>query len=206
MSIGTPSQPATYGRDPSCANFSVAKYQRMIEVGILTSADKVELLENYIVCRLPLVGPRSPRHDGTVQFMSERLRPHVPAGWCLRILASVELSDSQPEPDFSVVRGGVRTYMKRHPGASDTGLLIEVADASLDRDQCDKARIFARAAVPIYWVVNLVDRRIEVHVDPSGPTADPKYAMIQHLVPGDSVPLILDGAAVATIPVADLLP
>ncbi|HVK12078.1 MAG TPA: Uma2 family endonuclease [Gemmataceae bacterium] len=206
MSNGTPSQPATYGRDPSCAKFSVARYQRMIEVGILTSADKVELLENYIVCRLPIVGPRSPRHDGTVQLMSERLRQHVPAGWSLRILASVELSDSQPEPDFSIVRGGVRTYMTRHPSAANTGLLIETADASLDRDQRDKARIYARAGVVIYWIVNLVDRRIEVHTDPSGPTADPKYATVQHLSPGDSVPLVLDGTVVATIPVADLLP
>jgi len=69
-----------------------------------------------------------------------------------------------------------------------------------------KARIYARAGIPVYWVVNLVDRRVEVHTEPSGPADEPSYAAVRSYAPGDDVPLVLDGAQVATIPAADLLP
>ena len=89
---------------------------------------------------------------------------------------------------------------------ADVGLLIEVADSSLLRDQRDKTRIYARAGIVEYWIVNLVDRRIEIYSQPSGPVAVPAYGAIQTYQSGMSVPLILDGAAVGNIPVADLLP
>lgn len=85
-------------------------------------------------------------------------------------------------------------------------MIVEVADSSLLRDQRDKTRIYARAGIPIYRIVNLVDRRIEVYSQPSGPTAVPAYGAFQSFQPGDSVPLQLDGNTVAQVPVADLLP
>jgi Uma2 family endonuclease len=118
----------------------------------------------------------------------------------------VVLADSQPEPDFAVTRGDELTYLTRQPTAADVGLVIEVADASLLRDQRDKTRIYARAGIPVYWIINLVDRRIEVYSQPSGPAAVPTYGAFQTYQPGDSVPLVLDGATTASVPVADLLP
>lgn len=194
--------PVTYGLDASIARFSVARYQRMIEAGILTPEDKVELLENYVVLKMP----RNPPHDGTIQLIDEALAPKIPAGWRMRIQSTVVLSDSQPEPDFAIVRGNARTYLARHPGAADVGIIIEVADSSLLRDQRDKTRIYARGGIPCYWIVNLVDRRIEVYTQPSGPTAVPAYASFQLYQPGDAVPLVLDGNTVGIVPVDDLLP
>jgi Uma2 family endonuclease len=194
--------PVTYCQDASMARFSVAQYQRMIEAGILTSEDKVELLEQYVVLKMP----RNPPHDGTIQVADEVLRRHLPPGWCLRVQLTVVLPDSQPEPDFAVVRGSTRSFVTRHPLVSDVGLLIEVANSSLLRDQRDKTRIYARAGVPWYWIVNLVDQRIEVYGQPSGPTSVPAYQSFQLYQPGDSVPLVLDGNGVAVIPVVDLLP
>jgi Uma2 family endonuclease len=191
----------TYGLDASIARFSVARYQKMIEVGILTAEDKVELLENYVVLKMP----RNPPHDGTIDLFKAALPAHVPAGWILRIQQTVVLSDSQPEPDLALVRGSCRTYLTRHPGPADVGLLVEVADSSLLRDQRDKARIYARGGIPCYWIANLVDQRIEVHAQPSGPP-HLTYGSFQTYQPGDAVPLVLDGAPVGTIPVADLLP
>src|SRR5438128_5034918 len=118
MSIAA--MPVTYGHDASIARFSVARYQRMIETGILTSEDKVELLENYVVLKMP----RNPPHDGTLQLIGEALTPALPPHWRLRVQSAIVLSDSQPEPDFAVVRGNARTYLTRHPGPADTGLLI----------------------------------------------------------------------------------
>src|SRR5205085_3408921 len=144
----TTAQPTTYGDATSLARFSVARYQRMIEAGILTSEDKVELLENYVVLKMP----RNPPHDGTIDLLKAALPGRVPPGWLLRIQQTLVLSDSQPEPDLAVVRGTPRTYLARHPGAADVGLLIEVADSSLLRDQRDKTRIYARGDIPCYWL------------------------------------------------------
>jgi Uma2 family endonuclease len=174
----------------------------MIETGILTSEDKVELLENYVVIKMP----RNPPHDGTCQLLTEKLTPLIPKKWRLSVQLTVVLADSQPEPDFSIVRGDARTYLTRHPGSADVGLIVEVADSSLLRDQRDKTRIYARGGIPCYWIVNLVDLRIEVFTQPSGPATVPAYSAFQLYQPGDAVPLILDGATVTTVPADELLP
>jgi Uma2 family endonuclease len=197
-----PATPVTYGLDASTFRFSVARYQRMIEAGILTPEDKVELLENYVVLKMP----RNPLHDGTLDLVKAALLPQTPSGWLPRIQQTVALSDSQPEPDFAFVRGDARAYLTRHPGPADVGLIVEVAESSLLRDQRDKARIYARGGIPCYWIINLVDRRIEVYTQPSGPIAVPAYASFQFYQPGDSVPLVLDGNTVGTVPVDQLLP
>jgi Uma2 family endonuclease len=192
----------TYGRDASIARFSVARYQRMIETGVLTPDDKVELLENYVVLKMP----RNPLHDSTIQRMLRPLMRSLPAAWDTRIRSAVALSDSQPEPDFALVRGSAADYENRHPGAADLGLIVEVADSSLLRDQRDKTRIYARAGIPCYWIVNLVDQRIEVYSQPSGPVAVPAYQSFQTYQPVDALPLVLDGVTIGTVPAADLLP
>jgi Uma2 family endonuclease len=198
----TTATPVTYGLDASIPRFSVARYQRMIETGIVTPEDKIELLENYVVLKIP----RNPPHDGTIDLVKAALPPGIPAGWLLRIQQTVALSDSQPEPDFSIVRGTPRSYLARHPGPADLGIVIEVADASLLRDQRDKTRIYARAGLPCYWIINLVDRRIEVFAQPSGPATVPAYQSFRIYQPGDDVPLTLDGITVPTVPVNELLP
>lgn len=195
-------QPATYGHDASLSRWTVRQYQRMVETGILTDEDKVELLENCVVLKMP----RNPEHDGTILRLNKRLARYLPAGWDARVQSAVVLSDSQPEPDFAVVRQRPDDYTTRHPTPADVGLLIEVADSSLPRDVQDKARIYARAGIPIYWVVNLVDRKMEVFSDPDPSANPPAYRTRQVYGPGDPVPLVLDGAAVGSVPAADLLP
>jgi Uma2 family endonuclease len=197
-----PNQPVTYGLDASMAKFSVERYQRMIEAGILDDEDKVELLEGYVVLKMP----RNPRHDNAIDRIVDVLYPLRPTGWRIRVQCAIRLSDSQPEPDIAMVRGDLTRFETAHPTAADVGLLIESADTSLQRDIADKARIYARAGIPAYWVLNLVDRRVEVFTRPSGPTAAPVYADHQVFHPGDTVPLVLDGVTVAAIPVAELLP
>jgi Uma2 family endonuclease len=192
----------TYGHDASFPRFTVSRYQRMIETGILTPDDKVELLDNYLVLKMP----RIPLQDGTIDVIKAVLPALVPTGWLLRIQQTIVLADSQPEPDFAIVRGTPRSYLTRPPTAPDVGLLIEVADLSLLPDQRDKTRIYARGGIPVYWIVNLVDRRIEVYSQPSGPSAAPAYGSFQVYQPGDAVPVVLDGSTVATAPVSDLLP
>jgi Uma2 family endonuclease len=198
----TTAHPVTYGLDASIARFSVASYQRMIETGILMAEDKVELLENYVVLKMA----RNPRHDSTIQRFNRSVPRLLPSGWDIRIQSAITLSDSQPEPDISVVRGSAVDYDNHPPGPADIGQLIEIAEASLLRDQRDKTRIYARAGTSCYWIANLEDRRLEVYTQPSGPVAIPAYGAFQIYQPGDTIPLVLDGVVVGSLAVADLLP
>ncbi|MBA4188677.1 MAG: Uma2 family endonuclease [Planctomycetaceae bacterium] len=182
--------------------FSVAEYHKLINLGILTENDDLELLDGYLVEKMP----HNPVHDGTLQKVNRRFLRVLPAGWEARVQMAITLSASEPEPDLAVVRESVDGYMGRHPEPTDFGILVEVSNTSLDSDRDDKIPIYARDGVPVYWIVNLIDRQIEVHEQPSGPSANPSYAKTTVLKPGDSVPVILGGVAVGTIPVADLLP
>jgi Uma2 family endonuclease len=181
--------------------FTVAQYHKMIEAGVLTEDDRVELLEGYLVEKMP----HDPLHDGTLQKVNRRLTPLLPPGWELRVQMSITLLKSEPEPDIAVVREDPSGYMTRHPGPADFGVLAEVANTSLDSDRDDKLPIYARAGIPVYWIVNVVDRQVEVYEQPSGPTASPGYGVRQVYKPGDLVPLVLDGVSIGPIPVADLL-
>ncbi|HET6880034.1 MAG TPA: Uma2 family endonuclease [Pirellulales bacterium] len=192
--------PLTYGHDASLARFSVASYQRMVASGALTSDDRVELLENYVVLKMP----HNPPHDSTIQRMLRPLLRALPTGWDLRVQSAITLSDSEPEPDFAIVRGSSADYEGRHPFAADVGLVIEVADTSLARDRHDKGRIYANANLPSYWVVNLVDRQIEVYSEPSGADAAAGYGASQFYGRDDSVSIVLDGCEFS-IAVSELL-
>lgn len=182
--------------------FSVPEYHRLTEIGVLTEDDNLELIEGYLVLKMS----RNPPHDGTIQIDSQAMTAALPAGWCVRVQSAVTLPDSEPEPDIAVVRGNARSYLAHHPGPSEIGALVEVADSSLLGDRSDKGRIYARAMVPLYWIINLIDRQIEVHEQPSGPTAAPAYAKVTTYHVNESVPLVLDGQVVAKFSVQDLLP
>ena len=192
----------TFLDQASIPTYSVARYDRMIEAGFFTSEDKIELLENYLVLKMP----KNSVHDGMALRVRKRLTRALPPGWDIREQGTLALSDSRPEPDLAVVREIPDDYISRHPTPEDTALVIEVANTSLLRDQRDKARIYARGNVACYWIVNLDERRIEVHTLPSGPCDSPAYASVHHYAPGDAVPVVLGGVTVAAVPVAELLP
>src|SRR5262249_16346423 len=131
MSISTlPPAPVLQPPPYPIYKFSVDDYHRMIQAGILTEDDPVELLEGGIVPKRP----RNPPHDGTIQIAVEVIRQRLPAGWQVRVQSAITTADSEPEPDLAVVRGDTRTYLARHPGPADIGLLIEVAN-TLARDR-----------------------------------------------------------------------
>jgi Uma2 family endonuclease len=182
--------------------FSVAEYHRLIQLGILTEDDNLELLEGYLVHKMS----RNPPHDATIQKVMKQLLRALTSGWELRVQCAITLPESEPEPDLAVVRGDENTYLTHHPSSADVGLLIEVSDSTLDGDRTDKGRICARAGIVCYWIVNLIDSQIEVYTLPSGPTTDPHFAQRVDYRRADTVPLVLDGIPIANLAVRDLLP
>ena len=126
----------------------------------------------------------------------------VGAGWRVMAEAPVRLSEhSEPEPDIALARGSADDYSERHPGPADVPLIVEVADSSLREDR-QLARVYGAAGVSVYWIVNLVDRCVEVY---TGPRPD-GYDTCTVYRPGQSVPVVLDGVEVGRIPVDDILP
>lgn len=190
------------GKMAGFRRFSVAEYHKLIEIGILTEDDNLELLDGYLVHKMS----RNPPHDAALQLIQETLPRLLPAGWCLRMQSAITLSRSEPEPDAAIVRGNARTYATHHPTPADIGLVIEVADSTLDADRLDKGRIYAEAGIACYWIVNLVDRQIEIYTLPSGATAAPAFAHRQDYPMGTDVTFLLDGMVVANIPVREFLP
>jgi Uma2 family endonuclease len=149
--------------------------------------------------------PRSPEHDYAIRTLNKRLLRLVPDSFTVSNQCAATLNDSEPEPDFTVARGGEATYRTHHPGPADTALVIEVSAASLSFDRTDKARVYARAGIPVYWVVNVIDKQIEVLTQPSGPGDSPAYAQSDVFAVGTSAPVVLDGNTVGTIAVADVM-
>ena len=105
-----------------------------------------------------------------------------------------------------IVRGETRDYRDRHPGPEDVALIVEVADSTLERDRGVKRLVYARAGVPVYWIINVLERVLEVYYDPSGPAENADYRQRRAYESSDSVPLMIDALEAGSVAVRDLLP
>ena len=181
---------------------SVGQYRAIAEAGILTGDDRVELLEGWLVAKM---GKNQP-HVVSTALTFQAVSGLLPAGWFASKEDPVTGSDSEPEPDLMVVRGSIRDYLKRAPGADDVALVVEVAESSLANDRSIKKRLYARSLFPVYWLINLVAGRIEVYTEPTGPTEKPDYRHRQDFGPDDAIPLVIEGREVGRLAVRDLLP
>jgi Uma2 family endonuclease len=181
---------------------TVEQYHQMAQAGILTEDDPVELLEGWLVRKLTKYRPHV-IGTGSVRRALERL---LPMGWHVASQDPITTSDSEPEPDAAVVRGEERDYPDRHPGPADVVLVVEVADSSLPIDRGAKKRSYARASIRVYWIVNLIERQIEVYTDPTGPAAEPTYGQRRDYGAADTIPVVLAGSEVGVLEVRELLP
>ncbi len=177
---------------------TVEEYLGLIQDGTIGEDERVELLNGEIVEKMG----KNPPHFVATRLAFAALDRIVPPGWFVTKEDAIRLSRSVPEPDLSVIRGTIRDYSKALPGADAVGLLVEVSDSTLAQDRGLKQSIYARAAIPLYWIINLKVMRIEVFSDPF----DGVYRKFQTYGPDDQIPLILDGREVARLAVRDLLP
>jgi Uma2 family endonuclease len=138
-----------------------AEYERLAEVGVLRADERVELIEGEIVEMAPQHG----QHTTGILLTEEALRKLFRPGHQIRVQCPLALGDySEPEPDIAVVVGGLRDFRDHHPASAL--LVVEVADSTLVFDRDIKGGLYARAGIPEYWIVNLVERQIEVYRDP----------------------------------------
>lgn len=183
---------------PSIYRLTVAQYEAMVAAGVFGKRDRLHLIDGILVPKMT----KKPPHVIACEKTRGALQGVVGAGWRVMSEAPVRLSDySEPEPDLALARGTADDYADRHPGPDDVPLIVEVSDSSLREDR-QLTRAHGAAGVPNYWIVNLVDRRIEVY---SQPRPD-GYGLCTIYGPGDSIPVVLDGVEVGRIPVDDMLP
>lgn len=191
-----------YGPKLDTRHWKRVEYDRLVETGFFPPGDPIELLGGQLI----VAEPQGSGHFAAIRAVEEALRAAFGRGWDVRTQGPLALDEeSEPEPDVAVVPGSFRDYVVEHPSRSV--LVVEVSESSLVLDRHHKGSLYARAGLAEYWIVNLVDRVLEVHRAPAPDPAAPagwRYASIEALGSDASIsPLALPGAR---IPVADLLP
>src|ERR1051325_11287237 len=164
--------------------WSRAEYGRLVELGVFGS-ELIELIGGQLV----VAEPQGPRHATAIGVVGAVINAALPRGWLVRMQARISLDDeSEPEPDIAVVAGSHLDYRVAHPKRA--ALVVEVADVSLGFDRQLKAGIYARGGVNDYWIVNLVDRVLEVYRDPMPHPAAPcgwQYRSTDRLSPAPTL-------------------
>jgi Uma2 family endonuclease len=157
----------------------------------------VELLDGEIITMSPKLTP----HAFTVNQLMYALITTLGATAVVRVQDPIVLNNwSEPEPDIAVCIPVPDRYKQAHPRADQVLMVIEVADSSLSYDRTRKARAYAASGIPEYWIVNLIDRQVEVLTDPN-PAAQ-SYRQQRHAFAGDT--LSLPGGRSLTV--GDILP
>jgi Uma2 family endonuclease len=178
------------------------EYERLVGTGFFESGDPVELVGGHLI----VAEPQGSGHFAAIRAVEEALRATFGPGWDVRTQGPLALdAESEPEPDVCVVPGSFRDYVAGHP--SHPALVVEVSESSLAFDREHKGSLYARARVADYWIVNLIERRVEVYRDPRLDAAAPlgwRYQSVETFGrDGTVVPL---ARPAVPIRVADLLP
>ena len=176
------------------------EYDRLVEAGLFRG-EPVELIGGQLM----VAEPQGTYHASGTGAAGDALRSALPSGWLVRVQMPVALDDeSAPEPDLALVPGTWADYRTSHPARP--ALVVEVAESSLAFDRREKGSLYARAGVPDYWIVNLVDRVLEVYRDPVADPVAPygwRYRTVERLSPpAVASPLALPSVR---IPVSALL-
>jgi len=177
------------------------EYDRLGELGVF-QCEPLELIGGHLI----VAEPKGSYHVTSVAMVGRALRTALPPGWTVRLQDPIALDDeSEPEPDVAVVPGDLPDYVAEHP--QRPVLVVEVAESSLAFDRRRKGSLYARGGVQDYWIVNLVDRVLEVHRDP---VADASavygfhYRSVERVTTAGSVTLLALPAV--RLAISDLLP
>jgi Uma2 family endonuclease len=164
------------------AKLSVKEYERIVRTGVFDGPNqrRIELIWG----ELREMSPIGSEHATVVDWLMDWSVDNTPRDKVqVRVQNPVAFlpEDSEPQPD--IVWAKRQKYAEHHPAAEDILLLIEVADSSLNTDRDEKGKLYATAGVMEYWIVNLIDRTVEVHRDPK----KGRYQNVQSVDAGASV-------------------
>ena len=181
---------------------NVEQFLRIVATGVLDDV-RVELIRGRLVKRMTKYEP----HNQAVESLTERLRAILGPDYFVREEKSVQLGEhSRPEPDVAVVRGERKSYYPKGPQAEHLALVAEVSDSTYAKDRGPMWSLYASAGVPVYWVVNVPKKQIEVYSEPAGKGRAAGYGKAEVFAAGSEVPVVVDGRESGKIAVNDILP
>ncbi|MDQ2783754.1 MAG: Uma2 family endonuclease [Chloroflexota bacterium] len=141
--------------------FTAAEYERMVEIGILSEDERVELLGGEI-CYMSPIGAR---HAQSVTVLSDLLWTQIGRVAYVGVQNPIRLDDdSMPLPDIAALRR--RNYAIALPTPADVLLVVEVADSSLAYDRGTKFPRYAAAGIAEAWLIDLAAGIVERHTEP----------------------------------------
>lgn len=184
---------------------TIDAFARMVEEGFFPEGRRVYLRDGGLYEKMA----KSKAHGGVGGAITMAIARRLPEDWAVWPESTVALDRlNGPLPDLVVVRGGdplkfVRE--DRYPEPRDIGLLIEIAWTSLAKDLEYRER-YARAMIPVYWIVDLQGRRLLAFSGPRVVDGRGEYEREAVHAAGEEIPLVLDGVEVARIPAAEILP
>ena len=194
----TPTMPAPLASSV-VHRITVDEYERIIAAGALEDPASVELIDGELVDKMG----KTAEHGYATKQTLKALEGRLPAGWTSRKEEPVRIpAYDEPEPDIAIVRGSDTDYEHRIPTAADVALLVEVSGSTLNQDRGKKRTTYAEGGIPVYWIVNLVNRQVEVYSRP-GKTG---YKSRKDYLFRQQVPVTIGGRKLQTIAVDDLLP
>ena len=161
MDASDPQRSEDNSSSPFPRRFTVDEYHRLLEVGVIHKDEHVQLIEGMIVQSAP---PKA-EHASVLERLSRAVVKALAGRYRVRTQLPLTFIDSEPEPDVAVaapLAGDEDAEM--HPRGAL--LVVEVAEGSLAYDRSVKARIYARAGIPEYWIVNVKDATVEISRDP----------------------------------------
>jgi Uma2 family endonuclease len=146
-------------QDPTPRPMSRAEYDRLIDLGFFDNGERVELIEGVLL----EMSPQGEGHIWTIQTLTALLSAALGSRAWVRVQLAMGLTDdSEPEPDLTLVaRAGPIV-----PKPKTALLVVEVSASTLRFDRTEKARLYAQAKIPEYWIVNLIDEKLEVYRQP----------------------------------------
>ena len=187
---------------PVRRGWTVDEFEKLFDAGFFAPDARLELIEGEVWEKMSQNEP----HAHAVLLAQYKLLQVFAVGYLVRIQIPLILSDtSKPEPDVAIVQGSLRDGNVLRPATVE--LVIEISDSTLRADQTTKSALYARAQIAEYWIVNLVDRTLEVRRQPSamqGELLGHGYRSTQILLPGESIAPL--GAPASIIGVDELLP
>ena len=186
--------------------FTAEVYHRLVESGAFGDKSSMFLLKGQLVEKVSDM-TKGRKHVFAHNRIGRILSRVIPDGYFVEQEQPVDLGkDSVPEPDLKVVRGDDEDYLERDPVAGEVPIVVEVADSSLPDDSGEMLRIYAAALIPVYWIVNIPNRRIDVYSRPISRSELSRYEEWQSFGIGDMVPVMIEGVEVGKIAVKDVLP
>lgn len=160
--------------------FTVEQYHQMVEAGILSEDDRVELIRGEIIEMSPI----GRRHAANVKRINALFMMRLGQSVTIGVQDPIQLdNNSEPQPDISILRRRGDFYLSGHPQPQDILLLIEVADTTIETDREVKILLYADANILEVWLVDIDAECVEVYRQPS-PTG---YQIIQKFYRGQTL-------------------